>query len=83
MKKMYICYDLRAPVQNYRGLYAELENLGAVRVLQSLWVMRTSRSPADIRDELSRLLIDHDDGIIVIRAGGSAWRNVITSPSKI
>lgn len=82
MKKVFISYDLRAPGRNYKELYDKLQSMGAIRVLESLWAMRTSLGPAALRDTLTPLL-DSNDGLIVVRVGASAWRNALTPPSRV
>ena len=49
MPRMLISYDLRKTnfeEADYEDLYAELETLGAKRIQESLWAVRTLTSPS-------------------------------------
>jgi hypothetical protein len=76
MSTALITYDLRKPGQNYQPLWDRLEALGAIRVLESVWAVKTAATAAAIRDDLQRY-IDPNDGLVVARIASAAWRNLI------
>ncbi|MFC7240534.1 hypothetical protein ACFQS4_20430 [Saliphagus sp. GCM10025317] len=66
-----INYDLHRPGQEYDELYEAIKDLGAWwHCLESVWLVDTSSSATDIRDELKQYL-DSNDEILVIRLSGS------------
>jgi hypothetical protein len=76
MSTALITYDLRKPGQNYQPLWDRLEALGAVRALESVWVLKTAASAAAIRDDLLRF-IDANDRLLVAIITSAAWHNLI------
>lgn len=67
-----ISYDLRKR-RDYPTLWALLQSWGAVRVLESLWVVTLQAQPAQIRDAI-RTTADADDGVLVIQlVQGLEW----------
>jgi len=73
-----IDYDLRKPGRDYSLLYAALNRIGAVRVLESSWVTRSTSSCAEIRDYLT-LSMDSSDGVFVAELTGSWASSGISS----
>lgn len=72
MKHFIISYDLRK-ARNYQPVWSALESWGAVRLLESLWVVSLNSGTAQIRDALQSL-VDNDDGVAVIELKpGSDW----------
>jgi len=60
-----ISYDLMAPGKNYEPLWAELRNLGAVRVLESEWIVsRTNTDPVRLANYILKFM-DGNDKILV------------------
>ena len=67
-----ISYDLHWR-RDYVPLWNALSSWGAVKVLESLWLLNINSNVAEIRDALLGL-VDHDDSILVIELQpGSAW----------
>lgn len=68
-----ISYDLRKQ-RNYEALFECIKAYGAwCHALESTWVISTSQSAAQVRDNL-RLAMDGDDGLLVTRLSGeAAW----------
>ncbi len=78
MNKILISYDLHKPVKDYEELYRYLKGFGTrAKPLESLWMVKTSKSHIAIRDEIVAH-IDKDDSIIVIDVSGDAmaWRGL-------
>ena len=68
-----ITYDLRKQ-RNYEALFERIKAYGNwCHALESNWVISTSQSAAQVRDNL-RLTMDGDDGLLVTRLSGEgAW----------
>lgn len=67
-----INYDLRQPGRNYQPLYDMLNNGGAVRALQSLWLIDDPNNSATVRDTL-RSVLDENDGLLVTEITNNNW----------
>ena len=81
-----ISYDLKK-AKNYPPLWGLLERSGAVRLLESLWVVSLTADAGPIHRDLAAA-VDNDDAIVVIElkpgsqwaatnanSGGTAWMN--------
>jgi hypothetical protein len=67
-----VTYDLRKQ-RNYQPLWNLLKSWGAVRLLESFWLLHSGASVAQIRDALAAV-VDGDDGIAVIEVKApSLW----------
>ena len=66
-----ISYDLRAPGRDYAKLYEAIKKVadGYSRPLESVWIIRSPKSAAEIRDELQKH-VDSNDGLLVIQVLG-------------
>lgn len=64
-------YDLHK-IRNYHPVWTLLENWGATRLLESLWVFNSNLSAAQIRDQL-RMVGDGDDSFAVIELKPGSW----------
>ncbi len=68
-----INYDLRAPGRNYQPLYDYIKSFGAYDpLLESLWLVRTTKTASDVRDDLMRL-VDTNDRVAVFDVTNSDW----------
>lgn len=81
MASFIISYDLIAN-KNYDELYEAIRNYKTyAHILESVWIIKSSTSSSDIRDNL-KSYIDSDDKIFVAKlTGESAWRNLDTEIS--
>ena len=70
-----VTYDLRKPGQNYDGLIERLRQIGAIRPLESYWVLQSERSAAAIRDDLARYIDANDRLMVAGLTGEAAWTN--------
>jgi hypothetical protein len=68
-----ISYDLRKPDRDYSPLYDELNSLGAKRIQESVWAVRSTLGPGDIFDKLWPHMENARDRLLVARVG--AFRN--------
>ena len=65
-------YDLHNQ-RNYQPVWTALEEMGATRLLESLWVLTSSLTAIQIRDRLKQAA-DSDDSVAVIELkSGSYW----------
>ncbi len=84
MAHFIISYDLHNQ-RTYEPVWKVLEDWGAVRVLESLWLVTIDKTSAQVRDTI-KTAADDDDSIVVIelksnsdwaswrgRAAGVAW----------
>ncbi|MHA0290202.1 CRISPR-associated endonuclease Cas2 (plasmid) [Mycobacterium sp. C3-094] len=73
MATFLVTYDLRNE-RDYSRLYKYLEGKGGRRVLESVWVVRTTviATAVDLRDQLKGF-VDGDDGLFVAEMKAWAW----------
>jgi CRISPR-associated endonuclease Cas2 len=77
-----ISYDLTEPGKNYPRLSARLTELGAERVLYSEWMISTTWTHVQLRDDLLNF-IDATDRIMVLQlTKTAAWRNLLIANEK-
>jgi hypothetical protein len=68
-----INYDLKKPGRDYRPLYDYIKSFsGWAHPLGSLWLVKTSKSASQVRDDLMRL-VDVNDEVLVFDVTGAAW----------
>jgi hypothetical protein len=79
MAKYLISYDLDKPGQDYHRLIAELERLGAIRVLYSEWVWQSTSTAMEIRDHLKSFIDSNDMLLVVALTGEAAWTGLMVS----
>lgn len=82
MKIFVVSYDLRNE-RDYESICNRLTDLGAIRVLESLWTLKLDDKYTceDIRDNLRRYM-DSDDGIYVAHINSAAWYNPDNQPHR-
>ena len=73
MNKYLVSYDLDKPGQDYHRLIKELERIGALKVLYSEWIYRTTSSAKDVRDHLRQFIDGNDMLLVVGLTGEAAW----------
>lgn len=81
MPKYLVTYDLVGTSEtsdDYKRLIAQIKTYAKWgKVQRSVWLVRSEKSAAEIRDELGNF-IDSDDRLFVISVRGTAaWRKVI------
>jgi hypothetical protein len=82
MARYLISYDLDKPGQNYHPLIAELERLGASRVLFSEWIWQSTWSAVQIRDHLKSLIDGNDMLLVVALTGEAAWTQLMVTTDR-
>jgi hypothetical protein len=82
MALYFLEYDLRKQ-RDYKKLYDELVNFGAIRILKSLWCFkRVNTTSKNLRDHFCQF-IDKDDGLIVAEVTDWASINTDSNPNKL
>lgn len=77
-----ISYDLHNQ-RNYEPVWNLLDSWGAVRLLESLWLLDTEASAKEVRDGLKHI-VDDDDSIVAIELKtGSLWAGQKAKPEGI
>lgn len=78
MPSYFVCYDLRAPGRNYQSLYDRLKQYPQWgKVTESTWVVQTTWTAIQVRDDLMRLMDANDRLFVLKSAGEAAWLNSI------
>jgi hypothetical protein len=71
--KMNTIYDLISPGRDYQPVYDYIEATHFyARPLESLWLIRTNKSAATVRDELKEL-VDTNDKVLTVDVTGDGW----------
>lgn len=83
MKNYTITYDLLKPGQDYKDLISRLTTLGAVRIELSQWLLRTTMTATQIRDDLMRFIDGNDRLFVGGLTGEAAWLNLLVSQDKV
>ena len=65
MSVILISYDLKAPGRDYNPLYEAIKTYTWCQVLESAWAIDTSKSPANVRDHLKKVVDDNDEVFVV------------------
>lgn len=63
LRNMIISYDLRNH-RDYNSLFKALNDLGAFRILESVWFLKTSSTAVECKNYLGNY-IDNDDSLVV------------------
>jgi hypothetical protein len=72
-----VSYDLRAPGRNYAPLWDRLRQYTYAKGVESGWLVDTTWSAAQVRDDLTQH-VDANDLLLVVRlAGESAWTKLL------
>jgi hypothetical protein len=72
MPHFVVSYDLHYQ-RHYQPVWDLLESWGAIRLLESLWVVTRNSQPGTLREAL-KAVMDGDDSVAVIELGtGSQW----------
>jgi CRISPR-associated endonuclease Cas2 len=85
MNVIQISYDLTAPEsrKDYARLILAIHSLGTVeRVQYSLWVLKTTKTEAQVRDFL-RSFIDENDSLFITKIDGYASYNVPNAATNL
>jgi len=82
MALYFLEYNLRKQ-RDYKKLYDEIANFGAVRILESLCCFkRINTNSENLRNHFAQF-IDKDDGLIIAEVTDWATINTKSSPNKL
>lgn len=79
MKKYMVSYDLVKPGKDYTNLINRLKQHGAVKILLSQWVIRTTWTAAQLRDDLQQHIDSNDRLLVTGLTGEAAWTALLTT----
>ncbi|MDO9421074.1 MAG: hypothetical protein Q7T66_10455 [Herminiimonas sp.] len=84
MAIFFVEYDLRKD-RNYPKLIEELEKMGGIRILKSLWAIKPVVADLTCQGLAShfRRYIDNDDGLLVSRVTDWSGFNLLRRPPDI
>ena len=68
-----VSYDLFVPGQKYAGLMNRLEEMCALKIMYSQWVLRTNATACQVRDDLRRFVDKGDRLLVTGLTGEAAW----------
>lgn len=71
-----VCYDIREPEWNYQGLHDRLASLSAVRLLETVWIVKSTGNSGTIRDDLRKQIFADDRLVVAALCGDAAWCNL-------
>lgn len=81
MANYIVTYDLNGPSPSHRDVDREMDALGASRILETVWWLDWSGTPAGLRDHLMSIL-QIEDGLLVCKISAAAWNSLrVTSES--
>ncbi|PWC48170.1 hypothetical protein TSA6c_17240 [Azospirillum sp. TSA6c] len=81
MPNLFVSYDL-INQKNYPAVEKAIKECGtAVRVLLSVWYIKSDDTHIAVRDHIQKAM-DKDDRLLVINAGDAAWINVLPGASE-
>jgi hypothetical protein len=85
MAKYMVSYDLRRPEKDYVNLIAYLKKIGAIRVLLSLWLVKSQSDHGGLRDQIIRngSLDDNDRLLVAGLDGSAAWTNLLATDQVV
>ena len=73
MKTIQVNCELRQPGHHYTALYDYMQSYDrAWHPITSMWLVKTHKSVAQVRDEVRRV-VDADDEVLVFDVTGAAW----------
>lgn len=79
MNTILVSYDLQAPEKDYEKLWEHLKSYpNWARPLESFWLIKTDRTPNQMKEIIRDYYIDRDDKIFVVDVNGKAasWHNL-------
>lgn len=84
MNKILITYDLRKQGANYSDLIGAIKKYPkAVKVCESVWLIKALSSCMQVREKLNRYIDGNDRLFVANLTGEAAWRNVIGGTETI
>jgi hypothetical protein len=75
MGHLLVTYDLHNQ-RSYPPIQEKLESWGAVRLLESVWLVSLDITAAQVRDALKAVVDAHDAVAVLELKGGSGWASL-------
>lgn len=72
MAHFVVSYDLHKQ-RTYEPVWERLESWGAVRLLESLWLVSLNNTASDLRDSLKEVMDADDSAAVIELKTGSDW----------
>jgi hypothetical protein len=69
----FIAYNLAKPGQNGKTLWDALKSLGAKRIQESVWMLRSNSTAAQVRDHLWQYIGLSGRLLVIEGLGWAAW----------
>ena len=69
----FIAYNLAKPGQNGKSLWDALKALGAKRIQESVWMLRSNSTAAQVRDHLWQYIGLSGRLLVIEGLGWAAW----------
>jgi hypothetical protein len=82
MAHFIISYDLHN-TRTYAPVWEKLESWGAVRLLESLWVVSLENTAIEVRDALKGVIDDDDSTAVVELKRGSMWGTTLAKKAGV
>lgn len=76
MANFIVTYDLNGPYPSHQDVDQLLRELGASRVLETVWWVPWNGSAAGLRDRVMTIL-QNEDGLMVCKASALAWNSLL------
>jgi len=82
MRTVAVQYTLHQPHRNYTLLWNHLRSIGAVHVLDSFWLVRTTSTAKQVY-EVAANYIDGNDELLTMDVTGDAWWTNLRDPKVV
>jgi hypothetical protein len=85
MAKYIVSYDLRKPEKDYPDLIAHLQRIGGLRVLLSVWLVKSQSDHGGLRDQIkTNGKMDDNDRLLVAGLDGrAAWLKLLANDQAV
>mgnify|MGYP001241948033 CR=1 FL=1 len=77
-----VTYDLRAPGRSYTALYDRLTTYTHCKALESVWLIDTPQTAAQVRDNLRQVMDANDRLLVAMLSGASAWTTMLPGAAQ-
>lgn len=84
MANFIVTYDLNGPNPSHKQVDDLLSRLGAkrARILETVWWVDYSGTPAQLRDHLQTIL-RNEDGLMVCKCSSAAWQSLLVDGQSL
>lgn len=82
MGRYLVSYDLDKPGQDYPRIITELQRLGAIKVLYSEWILKSTWTAMQLCTHLMSFVDGNDMLLVVALTGEAAWTSLMVSDDR-